>query len=84
MEAKSYEFQTSSLYFGDDSYSCLLNRVPEADVSKTHPWKELIDGDHNIFIDEGTGKFLPSRIQENVKRNHKEQYYHPNWVGITK
>ena len=30
MEAKSYEFQISSLYFGNDSYSCLWHMVPEA------------------------------------------------------
>ena len=43
------------------------------DVSITHPWKEPTDGGHNIFIGEGTRKFLLARIKENVKRNHKEQ-----------
>ena len=41
------------------------------DVSITHPSKELTDGGHNIFIVEGTGKFLPARIQEMLRETIK-------------
>ena len=33
------------------------------DVSIAHPWKELIDGGDNIFIAEGTIKFLLAKLQ---------------------
>ena len=63
MEAKSYECQISSLYFGNDTYSCLWHRVPKVGCINNPSLKRADRWGHNIFIAKGTVKFLPAKLQ---------------------